>query len=107
MTIYRAEWALIGGIAGTTWSKDFNLIELEAGVYSIASIKLEGEFKIRRNASWDDADTRGYAEEGFAFTSGTKFTVTGPGKNIKTPEAGNYKVAYTPAAEEVLITAVE
>ena len=107
VTIYRAEWALIGGIAGTTWSKDFNLIELEAGVYSIASIKLEGEFKIRRNASWDDADTRGYAEEGFAFTSGTKFTVTGPGKNIKTPEAGNYKVAYTPAAEEVLITAVE
>ena len=99
--------ALIGGIAGTSWNKDFNLVELEAGVYSIASIKLEGEFKIRRNASWDDADTRGYAEEGFTFTPGTKFSVTGPGKNIKTPEAGNYKVAYTPAAEEVLITAVE
>lgn len=104
VTVYRAEWALIGEVNGTVWSKDFHMVELAAGVYINLSVQLDGEFKIRRNASWDDADTRGATEEGFTFTSGTPFTVAGPGKNIKTPTSGVYTVQYTPATEEVVIT---
>ena len=104
VTVYRAEWALIGEVNGTVWSKDFHLVELAAGVYFNLSVQLDGEFKIRRNESWDDADTRGATEEGFTFTSGTPFTVAGPGKNIKTPTPGVYTVQYTPATEEVVIT---
>ena len=104
VTAYRAEWALIGNIDGTSWNKDFSLIEWAEGVYSAKSVKLEGEFKLRRNGSWADENTRGYAEGGFAFTPGTEFNVLGPGNNIGTPEAGVYDVAYYPAEEKVLIT---
>ena len=105
VTIYRSEWALIGKVGGTSWDKDFFLVELESGVYTSAPVVLGGEFKLRRNGSWDDADTRGAVESGFAFTPGTAFTVTGPGANIGTPAEGTYVVTYTPAAESVTITA--
>ena len=103
VTVYRSEWALIGQVNGTSWNKDFFLVELEAGVYSCPSTKISGEFKLRRNASWDDADTRGAEAEGFTLTSGEAFTVTNPGKNIKAAE-GNYVVKYTPASESVVAT---
>ena len=106
VTAYRAEWALIGNIDGTSWDKDFSLVEWAEGVYSAKSVKLEGEFKLRRNGSWADENTRGAEADGFSFTAGTEFTVVGPGKNIGIPAAAYYDVKYTPATEKVLITAL-
>jgi len=104
VTVYRSEWALIGEVGGTSWTKDFFLVEYEAGVYTSYPVVISGEFKLRRNSSWADADTRGYAESGFTFTSGTAFTVTGPGSNVKAPESATYVVKYTPATETVVAT---
>ena len=106
VTAYRAEWALIGNIEGTSWNKDFSLVEWAEGVYSAKSVKLEGEFKLRRNESWADENTRGAEADGFSFTAGTEFTVVGPGKNIGIPAAAYYDVDYTPATEKLLITAL-
>jgi len=104
VTIYRSEWALIGNVGGTSWNRDFFMVEYEAGVYTSAAVAITGEFKIRRNASWADEDTRGYGEPGFSFASGEAFTVTGPGNNINVPESATYVVKYTPASESVVIT---
>ncbi|MBQ9660325.1 MAG: hypothetical protein IJV37_03535 [Bacteroidales bacterium] len=105
VTVYRSEWALIGNVNGTEWNRDFFLVEYSAGVYTSPVVTLNGEFKLRRNASWDDADTRGAAEDGFTLKSGEAFTVAAPGKNIKAGLA-EYVVKYTPDSESVVAESV-
>ena len=94
-------YALIGEINGTSWDTDFILAE-EGGVFTSDVVYITGGFKIRHNYSWADEDT--YGAEG-DVTVGTAFTAVQPGGNISVP-AGNYKVQFTPATKEVLITEV-
>ncbi|MBO6168446.1 MAG: hypothetical protein J6O51_00575, partial [Bacteroidales bacterium] len=100
--IFLQGWALIGNIESSSWDKDF-FMTVKDGLWWSDEVTIKGEFKIRRNSSWADADTRGYAESGFKFTPGVTFKVTGPGNNINVPAEGAYTVAYNPETEEVTV----
>ena len=47
-------WAVIGGICGSTWDKDFAMTEVEPGVWKSEALELKAgeEFKCRANADW-------------------------------------------------------
>jgi len=98
-----AAFALIGSINGTSWDKDFLMTEKD-GVWTSEVVKIDGGFKIRYDYSWADENTYG-AEPGFEVVPGTPFTAVQPGSDIKLA-AGDYKVQFTPATMEVLVTAV-
>ena len=99
-----AAYSLIGEINGDAWSKDVVMNEKD-GVWTSPVVEITGGFKIRFDFSWDDANTYGVAE-GFTPTVGVPFTAVQPGGNITVPEAGQYKVQFTPATKEVLISTV-
>ena len=96
-------YSLIGQINGDSWSTDF-VMEGADGVYTSEVVYISGQFKIRHNLSWADADTYGVAE-GFKPEAGVAFTAVQPGANIELAE-GNYSVRFTPATKEVVITSV-
>ena len=47
-------WTVIGGICGSTWDKDFEMKEVEPGVWKSEALELKAgeEFKCRANADW-------------------------------------------------------
>ena len=99
-----AAYSLIGEINGDSWSKDVVMNE-KNGVWTSPVVEISGGFKIRFDFSWDDANTYGVSE-GFTPTVGVPFTAVQPGGNITVPEAGQYKVQFTPATKEVVISSV-
>lgn len=100
-------WSVIGAVAGTEWNQDFVMTFDGHGKWVSEPLAMTdaSKFKVRFNASWADADTRGAAEDGFKFTAGTAFKVVSPGKDIAAPAAGTYTVTYDSAAEEVTVAA--
>ena len=98
-----AAYSIIGQINGDSWSKDVVMTEKD-GVWTSPVVEISGGFKIRFDFSWDAANTYGVAD-GFTPQVGVPFTADQPGKDI-TVEPGQYKVQFTPATKEVLITAV-
>ena len=98
-----AVYSLIGQINGDSWSVDVAMSEKD-GVWTSPVVEIAGGFKIRYDYSWADDNTYG-AESGFVPTVGTPFTAVQPGADI-TVDPGKYKVQFTPATKEVLITAV-
>ena len=100
---HNAVYSLIGEINGDSWKVDVEMEEKD-GVWTSPVVEISGGFKIRYDYSWADENTYG-VESGFVPTVGTPFTAVQPGSDIKV-EAGKYKVQFTPATKEVLITAV-
>ena len=98
-----AAYSLIGNIEGTEWNQDFVMKEKD-GVWTSEVVKINGGFKVRYDYSWADENTYGMAE-GAEPQVGTAFTLVQPGSDIKLAE-GSYKVQFTPATKEILITAV-
>lgn len=98
-------FSLIGNINGTGWDTDFELAE-EAGVYTSELVYIDGGFKIRHNFSWADDDTYGAETDDFTPEMGAAFKLVQPGKDIKLPGA-NYRVQFTLATMEVVITRVD
>lgn len=98
-------YSLIGNINGTSWDTDFELAE-EAGVFTSELVYIDGGFKIRHNFSWADEDTYGAETDEFTPEMGAAFKVAQPGKDIKLPGA-NYRVQFTLATMEVVITRVD
>ena len=98
-----AVYSLIGMINGTEWNTDFAMKE-KNGVWTSEVVKINGGFKIRYDYSWADENTYG-AESGFEPQLGVPFTATQPGSDITLAE-GSYKVQFTPATKEVVITAI-
>ena len=99
-----AAYSLIGEINGTSWDNDVVMTEKD-GVWTSPVVEIAGKFKIRFDFSWADANVYG-AAEGFTPTVGEPFTAVQPGSDIAVPEAGQYKVQFTPATKEVVISAV-
>ena len=99
-----AAYSLIGEINGDSWTKDVVMNEKD-GVWTSPVVEITGKFKIRFDFSWDDANTNGVAD-GFTPTVGEPFTAVQPGKDISVPEAGQYKVQFTPETKEVVIQSV-
>ena len=96
-------YSLIGKVNGSSWDTDFDMVGAN-GVYTSEVVYIDGGFKIRHNYSWADADTYG-VEEGFTPEVGVAFTAVQPGKDI-TLAGGNYRIQFTPATLEVVITEV-
>lgn len=101
------KWSVIGEIeGGTDWNTDFFMTEKE-GKWVSDAIVIKGGFKVRYNASWDDANTRGAGSADFKFTVGEPFDVVAPGANINLPEGAvegaEYVVTYDPTAEKITI----
>ena len=100
-----AAFALIGKINGDDWKTDVLMTEGEGGVWTSPVVSVDGGFKIRYDYSWADENCYGVSE-GFTPTIGAAFTAEQPGKDIIIA-AGKYKVQFTPATKEVLITEVK
>lgn len=95
-------YSLIGAIEGTSWDKDFNMAESD-GIWTVANIQIDGEFKVRYDASWADADCYGVAD-GQEYGLGTPFELSQPGANINVG-AGKYNITFNPEAKTLLVEA--
>lgn len=89
---HKALFSLIGDINGSGWGKDFVMTQ-DGDVWTSDVVSIGGEFKIRYDFSWADANTYGVAD-GTTVEIGKEFTAVQPGGNIKVPEAGDYKVVF-------------
>lgn len=98
---HKALFSLIGDINGSGWGKDFVMTQ-DGDVWTSDVVNIGGEFKIRYDFSWADANTYGVAE-GTTVEIGKEFTVVQPGGNIKVPEAGDYKVVFNTKTLSVTI----
>ena len=101
-----AYYSLIGNVNGTSWDQDI-LMRPKGGDESVwisEPVTIKGEFKIRYDFSWADDNTFGLPE-GAETKVGEPMTLVQPGSNMKLEE-GEYKVQFTPATKEVLITTV-
>ena len=88
-------FGLIG--VGGDWDHDI-FMTLTDGKWVSPATAIEGEFKIRRNASWDE-------NYGGTFTAlGEPFEAKAGGDNIKL-EAGEYIVSFDPNAKTITVTA--
>ncbi len=95
-------YSLIGEINGdSSWSTDIFMTEKD-GIWTSATVNIEGGFKIRHNASWADEDVYG-AEKDFTVEPGKPFTAVQPGNDISV-DPGQYKVQFNPETKEVLIS---
>lgn len=99
---HKALYSLIGSIEGTSWDKDFNMTE-SAGKWIINGIHINGEFKVRYDASWADSDCYGVTD-GQEYGLGAAFELTQPGANIKFDD-GEYNVTFDPEAKTLLVEA--
>ena len=88
-------FGLIG--VGGDWDHDI-FMTLTDGKWVSPATAIEGEFKIRHNASWDE-NYGGVFEE-----LGKPFEAKAGGDNIKL-EAGEYIVTYDPAGKTITVTA--
>ncbi len=97
---HKALYSLIGSIEGSSWDKDFNMTE-SGGKWVINGIRIDGEFKVRFDASWDDDKCYGVAD-GQEYGIGTAFGLTQPGSNINLG-AGEFNVTFDPEAKTLLV----
>ena len=89
---HKALFSLIGSINGSNWGKDFVMTQ-DGDVWTSPVVTIDGEFKIRYDFSWADANTYG-VDAGTTVEIGKEFTLVQPGGNIMIPEAGDYKVIF-------------
>lgn len=94
----RKAWSLIGGVFSTGWGSDLFMVNDGAGNYVCNYASLDGEWKIREGAAWDN--NRGGTMESL----GTAFAVENGGANIASPGSSLYKVVYNPSAETITVT---
>lgn len=97
-------YSLIGSVNGSSWDKDIELTEKD-GVWTSPVVTINGKFKIRHNFSWADEDTYGLASADDPTKVGEAMTLSQPGSDMNLEE-GDYKVQFTPATKEVIISSV-
>ena len=100
LATHKALYSLIGSINGTAWDKDFNMTESD-GKWIINDVQIDGEFKVRYDASWDDDKCYGVAD-GQEYGIGAAFELTQPGANINVG-AGKFNITFDPAAKTLLV----
>ena len=92
-------WGLIGNIFSTGWSTDFLMYKDADGNFVYNNAILETGWKIRFNGGWD-------VNRGGVFESlGTGFEAVAGGADIASPGAGLYNIVYSPATEQITISA--
>lgn len=101
-TLGTLGWGLVGGIAslGFGWGEDLPMnLGIDGKWYSIpVALTTTDEFKIRKNAGWDEnfGGTFAAVDEAFAAVAG--------GDNIKVDADGTYMVVYDPEAATLTLT---
>ena len=77
-------WTVIGGICGSSWDKDFEMKEVEPGVWKSEALELKAgeEFKCRANADW--GVNRGVDADGVAVQDGPNVKVEADGTYVVT-----------------------
>ena len=94
ITVSKADVFGLIGVNGD-WANDIWMTETD-GKWVSPATQIEGDFKIRRNASWDE-NYGGVMEE-----VGKAFEAVPGGDNIKV-EAGEYIVTYDPTAKTITV----
>ena len=98
-------WSVIGMVNGTSWDTDFVMTEKD-GVWTSPVLKITGGFKLRYDFSWDNDDNICGLEVGATAVVGQPMTLIHPGADIVLEE-GDYKMQFTPATLELIITSVK
>lgn len=93
-------WTVIGQVDGSNWDKDFEMTK-SGNVWTSATLKIDGEFKIREYGGWDvnrgvQNDTR--------LSSGVAGAAVAGGANIAGFEGKNVVVAYDELADTITVT---
>ncbi len=95
------QYSLIGNVNGSGWDKDFYLTEGEDGTWTSEEVTIAGEFKLRFNKSWADADVYGLAD-GAETKLNEALTAAQPGANFMVDE-GKYTIVFVPATKSLTI----
>jgi len=86
-------WSLIGSIMGSSWDKDFEMTDWEAGYWSIDFVYNDGEdFKFRKNGNWQDGDLGAGSDWTVNESGGYFMNLAQGGKNITLPKAGQWSL---------------
>ena len=93
-------YSIIGEINGSSWDKDFYMTEAD-GVWTSEEVTIKGEFKVRFNNSWADADVYGLPE-GAEMKVNAELETAQPGGNFKVEE-GKYTVKFDASSKKVTV----
>ena len=105
VTSMSDKWSVIGNVSGSSWDKDFYMTQ-DGDVWTSAALtfKAGGQFKVRYNNSWADADVIGNAIENDTVVVGQVIKGARPGKNFTIRDAGDYIIICDTKAETVTVT---
>ena len=98
-----SQWRVIGeGVFGSSWDTDYFMTQSASGKWFIDNIYVDGSFKIRNDANWEDQDRGGDQDK---FTDlGVPIKVAQGGSNIALYK-NFYNIEYDPSAETITVTA--
>ncbi len=95
-------WGIIG--VGGDWENDVAMTE-EGGVWTgYATIAAADQFKLRKDAAWDENRGAPGETEPYVVTLDTPVAATANGKNLAVPADGFYKIVYNTADETITIS---
>lgn len=98
----NVKWGICGTM--TNWTTDITL-NVDGAFYVARGVEFAASdmFKIRGNASWDDAYNFGAASKGYKLPLGQAYALTqGSGsQDMAVPAAGKYDVYFSPDAKTV------
>lgn len=95
-------WGIIG--VGGDWEKDIEMTEASGVWTGYASIAASDQFKLRKDAAWDENRGAPGDVEPYVVTPGTPVAATAGGKNMSVPADGFYKIVYNVADETITVT---
>jgi len=89
-------WSVIGQVNGSSWDKDIVMTPSEDGLWTSEVFTVEGGFKVRYGASWDDnrgaeGDTEPYV---MASCVSTKAVANGKNLGVNTEDGKYWKLVY-------------
>ena len=107
VTVTKA-WAVIGGIEGDSWGRDFFMCETAKGVWETV-VTIDGQFKIRKSGDWNVNWGADGDDEPVALVDGTAYsTLKAGGKNFTVASTGKkYRITYDSNAATITATPAE
>ena len=107
VTVTKA-WAVIGGIEGDSWGRDFFMCETANGVWETV-VTIDGQFKIRKSGDWNVNWGADGDDEPVALVDGTAYsTLKAGGKNFTVASTGKkYRITYDSNAATITATPAE
>ena len=95
-------WGIIG--VGGDWEKDIEMNEIGGTWTGYATIAASDQFKLRKDAAWDENRGAPGEAEPYVVTLDTPVAATANGKNLAVPADGFYKIVYNTADETITVS---